>query len=230
MATYTTKMTTQLKSIVESKSQDDPNYYDLSIAEKIEIARPLIFNFDYPIWDINHRKELETKIIRHYYMHQIGFEVIGLFIMHLETKLNEIMPYYNQLYETQFSQLDYSPFINYRLHDEYVRNTDGQSSSNSNANSETNSHGKNLYSELPQASLITTADYGTTNNDTQDHNVANAESYDKTNIENLENYVRNVEGLVNKSYTEIVNELRNLILNIDLLIIREFADLFMAVF
>lgn len=46
------------------------------------------------------REELNTKLINHYKYRQIGFETIGRFIEELEIAMNEIMPYYNQLYKS----------------------------------------------------------------------------------------------------------------------------------
>ena len=53
----------------------------------------------FPIFDENYRSVLETKILRHYYTREIGFETVGLWKHYLKTKLNEIMPKYNKLYE-----------------------------------------------------------------------------------------------------------------------------------
>lgn len=44
------------------------------------------------------REELNLKILNHYKYREIGFETIGRFLDELEISLNEIMPYYNQLF------------------------------------------------------------------------------------------------------------------------------------
>lgn len=46
------------------------------------------------------REELNKKILNRYKYREIGFETIGRFLDELETSLNEIMPYYNQLYKS----------------------------------------------------------------------------------------------------------------------------------
>lgn len=46
------------------------------------------------------RDELNKKILNHYRFYEIGSETIGRFLYNLETTLNEIMPYYNQLYKS----------------------------------------------------------------------------------------------------------------------------------
>ena len=53
---------------------------------------------NYPIFDENYRSKLNEKILNHYYMREIGFETAGLFKRYLNVKMEEIMPYYNQMY------------------------------------------------------------------------------------------------------------------------------------
>lgn len=65
---------------------------------------PQVYGFlgldDYPIFDELYRQTLNDKIIRRYYMREIGFETVGLFVWNLRTHMHEIMPYYNELYKT----------------------------------------------------------------------------------------------------------------------------------
>ena len=95
------KYTTEVRFICESLTghEDSVGYDDVDSV--IEDALPLIFDFEFPIFDENYRSVLETKILRHYYTREIGLETYGLWKLKLQTKLNEIMPYYNKLYETE---------------------------------------------------------------------------------------------------------------------------------
>ena len=75
-------------------------------------------NFDfgldkYPIFDENYRKELNEKIINHYYFREIGFETAELWKFYLNNTLNEIMPYYNELYKTTL--FEFNPLENYKI-------------------------------------------------------------------------------------------------------------------
>ena len=101
------KYTTEVRFICESLTghEDSVGYDDVDSV--IEEALPLIFSFDFPIFDENYREVLETKILRHYYTREIGLETYGLWKLKLQTKLNEIMPYYNKLYQTEL--LKYNP-------------------------------------------------------------------------------------------------------------------------
>ena len=90
--------TTQLRYICESLTghTESVGYNDTKAV--ITAAVPLVFDFDFPIFDENHRNTLCSKIIAHYYNDEIAYETVGLFKFNLRTKMNEIMPYYNTLY------------------------------------------------------------------------------------------------------------------------------------
>lgn len=68
---------------------------------------------DYPIFDESYREHLNKKILRHFYMQEIGYETEGLFLFELNRKMREIMPYYNQLYLTEKLELDPWENVNY---------------------------------------------------------------------------------------------------------------------
>lgn len=104
------KYTTQVRSICEHYAEFEDKTGLSSVNEIIQKALPNIFDFDFPLYDESYRTILETKIIRHYYMREIGLETIGLWKFHLENRLNEIMPFYNQLYNSTL--LDFNPLYN----------------------------------------------------------------------------------------------------------------------
>ena len=95
------KYTTELRYICETYADKKQSTGYGEIADVMEKARPKLFSFSYPIFDEDYKKPLETKIMRHFYMREIGLETVGQFKFFLEMKMNEIMPYYNQLYESE---------------------------------------------------------------------------------------------------------------------------------
>lgn len=99
--------TTQIRFICESKAGLKESVGYDNIAQVIEGARSAIFDFPYPIFDETYRAVLETKILKHYYTREIGEETYGLWKLRLDTKMNEIMPYYNQLYKSTL--LEFNP-------------------------------------------------------------------------------------------------------------------------
>lgn len=90
------KYTTELRYICENISPEIPAYNTKAI---IENALPVIFNFDFPIWEENYRTTLEKKIIKHYYFSEIGQETVARWQFQLDTLLNEILPKYNLMYK-----------------------------------------------------------------------------------------------------------------------------------
>lgn len=54
----------------------------------------------YPIYDETHRSELNAKIVRHYFMREIGAETIPMFRLYMDEAMRLIMPGYNKLYQS----------------------------------------------------------------------------------------------------------------------------------
>lgn len=55
---------------------------------------------DYPIFDEGYRLPLNKKILDRYWFREIGYETPNMFFFHLKRHMNEVMPYFNQLYKT----------------------------------------------------------------------------------------------------------------------------------
>lgn len=105
--------TTEVRFICETAAGLETSQGYTSVNKIIEKALPTVFDFSFPIFDENYRSVLETKILKHYYTREIGLESVGLWKLKLETKLNEIMPFYNQLYKSEL--LDFNPFYDVDL-------------------------------------------------------------------------------------------------------------------
>lgn len=78
----------------------------MELGTLVKRGYPIALN-NYPIFDEGHRPILNNKIIQHYYFREICCDSPERFNFYLETKMNEIMPYYNQLYKTEL--LEYNP-------------------------------------------------------------------------------------------------------------------------
>ena len=119
------KYTTQLRYICEQKAgllSSDDNYI-----ETINNSYDKIIHPDTPLYDPDYAPILFKKIIRHYYFDEIAHETAGQFIMRLNTKLDEILPYYNQLYRS--AALEFNPFydVDYtRIGQKEDNNTDNR--------------------------------------------------------------------------------------------------------
>lgn len=92
--------TTEVRFICESEAGEIESKGFNSINEILQNSVEKIFNFDFPIFDEQYRIPLETKILRYYYTREICDETVGLWKLRVYNRLNLIMPYYNQLYES----------------------------------------------------------------------------------------------------------------------------------
>lgn len=112
------------------------------------------------------RKELNNKILNYYKYYEIGFETIGRFIEELEITMNEIMPYYNQMFKSVdvMNNID-DIFGNVDMVESYEETTTGSVSGESNgtskgqatSTSETKSnidnYNKNVETNTPQGNI-----------------------------------------------------------------------------
>ena len=76
--------TTQIRYICESKAGYTGSTEIPDPEVVVSEARASIFDFDYDLYDENHKEELETKILLHYYTREIGLETYALW--HLKLK------------------------------------------------------------------------------------------------------------------------------------------------
>lgn len=107
------KYTTELRYVCESlyPYRESKGYNDVN--DILEETWDKIFDFDFPIFDENYRKPLCKKILKHYYTREICEETYGLWKLRLDDAMNEVMPYFNKLYESELITI--SPLVNYRV-------------------------------------------------------------------------------------------------------------------
>ena len=191
--------------------------YTLTVKQLVENEVKL-FDFSYPIFDEEYRPILEEKITRHFYFREIGFESVGRFLFELETKMNEIMPYYNQLYES--TRLEFNPLINYQVTETQSRDVTARG-----AGSETGK-GNGLYSDTPQGR--TTLE-GT--NHVTEINENTTSSTSENNSESNEKYVRTMEGNIGvQTFSQLLSDYRTTFINVDMMVLNELSELFIRVF
>lgn len=197
---------------------------------------------DYPIFDENYRNVLNKKILNHYYENEIGFETAPLFRFYLNNKLNEIMPYYNILYEKQLQLLN-NIDKNVNLIEDFKGTNTNKSTTNTESESTSNSSGtsknKNLFQDTPQGDLnnmeLENQTWATnyTMNNTENKNEINdnSSSNGTANSNGTNNYLKTIIGNNGGRYNlDILADLQKNLMNIDLLIITELNDLFMGLY
>ena len=121
--------TTQVRFICETSAGLLESAGGSSVNQILIDAAPQIFNFEFPMFDENYRLPLEIKILRHYYTREISEETVGLWKLRLETRMNEIMPYYNQLYESVVEMAKRNPFTDVDLTTDHTRDNSSETDS-----------------------------------------------------------------------------------------------------
>ena len=191
-------------------------------------------NFDfqmtqYPIFDENYRETLNHNILYHYYENEIGFETAPLFRLYLNQKLNEIMPYYNELYKIQKKLINDNLLLNNVNITEQLQ---GSNTTKTSSTSQSSNKGKNLFQDTPQGNIsqqdinaqnVYATDITLTENSINDNSSANGSG---TN-EYIKTIIGNNGGKFN---INVLNDIKNNLMNIDLMIINELYDLFMQIF
>ena len=107
------KYTTEVRFICENSAGLSESEGADNVDSVLDRCWNKVFNFDFPIFDENYRQVLCRKILKHYYTREIAHETVGRWKLALNAKLNEIMPYYNQLYKSEL--LEFNPFYDVDL-------------------------------------------------------------------------------------------------------------------
>ena len=165
----------QTRALIDEKMSTYPLYVSTS---KQEYGIPNI---------IPTREELNKKILDYYKYREIGFETVGRFLDELEISLNEIMPYYNQLFFSAdqdyniIYNVDYKRTIDRDLSGNTTSSSTGETTSNSNdsntTSTTTNLYNKNVESDTPQSQL------GITNKQIDSVDYANKVTWNKDTTE-----------------------------------------------
>ena len=163
------KYTTEVRFICESKAGLSESVGCDNVDDIISKSWNKIFTNRAVFFDENYRGVLCQKILKHYYLREIGAETFGTWKLWMNTRLEEIMPFYNQLYKSAL--IEFNPLYDVdlkRTHNRKVdssKQDDGTSkvvsdgvSSESGTGSTTESGSSNnikrdLYSDTPQGAI-----------------------------------------------------------------------------
>lgn len=99
------KYTTELRYICEVNAGLKESAGFSQIDNVISKSWNKIFTTTAPLFDESYRQVLFSKILKHYYTQEIAYETVGLWLYHMNTKMEEILPYYNKIYKAV--QADY---------------------------------------------------------------------------------------------------------------------------
>lgn len=201
---------------------------------------------DYPIYDEAHRDELNMKIVRRYYMREIGLETFGLFKFYLRSTMMEIMPYYNRIYKVL--DQDFNPLSNWNMtyDEDWTVNTDRTDNWSSKNNSDTassdTSDNRVIFADTPMGMLddpltnqIAQGTYGT--NATYEHGTGSTSSSSDSmgsgnstrDNDELGKRKRTEQGYKNITFMELLKQYKDAIIDVDVMIMEDLRKLFMGI-
>ena len=248
------KYTTEVRFICEVNSGLNESVGYSKIEDVITGAMPKIFDFDFPIFDEKYRSVLERKILKHFYTREICEETVGLWKLRLGTRLNEIMPYYNKLYNSEL--LDFNPLYTdnltrtrtTKLKSKRETGNNGKVDTTNSSNSKgtgsgtANNNANDLYSDTPQGSLngvesgtyLTnarkTSDTSTSSSNTHNNSSASGKVISSENgsddFNSTEDYLESVIGYGGTNASDLLKKYRETFINIDMMVINNLEDLF----
>ena len=204
--------------------------YTLELRYIYEDENYKLFDFPYNLYDNDLKPWFEEKFFQHFMFYEIGFDTIGMFKQRLMSKLNDIFPYYKQLYETEIRSKGIDFMLNKDLKESYVR----ELTSNSNSNQESNVTSNSLLTAGQLTpSLIANSQKIDKFMDTaqKDNSSSSSTSSGESNGNSKEEYTLTSQGNIGiTSSAELLTKWRETLLNIDLMIFEECNDLFMQIF
>lgn len=224
----------------------------------------------YPLHDETHRGDLNGLIVDRYYNREIGQESLELFTMAMRRRMNEIMPYYNELYRSL--EFEYDPLSTVDMTTETTgteqgrtSNTEGQTSTTvdetettttdtgtSTSDSTTASTGSSASEayEYPQQQLGADGQYATSASKSASESGSTSGSESESTAESATTGTAHSDGTLSRegegeselerastsrtygyqgSAVELLARFREMILNIDLMIVEDLSDLFMLI-
>ena len=180
------------------------------------------------------KDKLAKKIVDHYYLREIGFETIGLFIHYAKVTMNELMEEYLPLIYS--NAIQYDPLVNVDYTESFNRNAQTGNVGTSSSSSSSSGSALGVNSDTPQGQIskasILAGSYATSTSATENENSVSNETDTQSNSNSLENYTKRVRGNSGVSATaqKMIEQYRNNIRAIDREIIDKLDILFMGLY
>ena len=230
------KFTTEVRFICETASELAESTGFNDVENVLDKAWSKIFS-DFPIFDEEYRPELCKKILRHYYTREICCETVGRWKLFLSDKMKNIMPYYNQLYQSELLKIQ--PLLSIERSVEHKgQGSDSHSTQRSDSNnSQSTATGStdtwSYYSDTPQGGIegiqnneyLTNATHNTGTDGTTSTLKGGSSGSETGSGERSDSYVDKVSGFEGNQ-SEMLLKFRETFLNIDMMVIDEVKDLF----
>lgn len=198
-----------------------------------------LFDLPYNLYDNDLKPYFEEKFFQHFMFYEIGFDNINIFKQHLISTLNDIYPYYKQLYETEIRCKNIDFMLNKDLRESYIRKINGETLGNTQSTSSSTNINTNedlsIANDTPQNKIddldkyMTSASKNKSNGNSSSNANGNVTSNGKVN--NKEEYELISQGNIGvTSSAELLEKWRASIINIDQLIFKELETLFILIY
>ena len=216
------------------------NKYTIELRE-IENCICYLFPKGFPFYTDSEEMRLNfiQKFYDEYMFREIGFETVERFKRSLLGKLNKIMPYYTQLYHTELESKNINFLLNKDLIETFEREVSGSSEVNSNATSNSTgtstANSNDIMYDTPNSRIDDITKYPTQGSQGENTATTNSNAT-STNNQTGENTQSEKTSLISKgnigitSSAQLLKEWREVIINIDELILNDLEDLFMLLF
>ena len=198
-----------------------------------------LFDFEYDFYEESKKEQFEQKFIDYFYMREIEHATAEEFKHELRTKLNLIAPYYKQLYETELKSKNIEFLLNKDLKETFIREVESDTESLSNFNNESNGKAKvetlSTTNDTPQNRIDDLDKY--ISSASKDKNTSDTSSIDNgSSISQNSNSAKEETTLISKgnigttSSAQLLRDWREVLINIDMMILEECEELFFKLF
>lgn len=198
-----------------------------------------LFDFKYDFYEESKKEQFEQKFIDYFYMREIEHGTAEEFKHELRTKLNLIAPYYKQLYETELKSKNIEFLLNKDLKETFIREVESDTESLSNFNNESNGKAKvetlSTTNDTPQNRIDDLDKY--ISSASKDKNTSDTSSSDNgSSISQNSNTAKEETTLISKgnigttSSAQLLRDWRDVLINIDMMILEECEELFFKLF
>ena len=213
--------------------------------------------YDFYVDDEQMRKAFEDKFIRHFYYREIGFESPFMFKHKLESHLKLNMPYWKELYRTELEARDINFLLNKDLKETFIREIDSENQSTGSNTTQQNSNSTNTISQngtssnnhmessirdgvsvssLSEGYLTGVSSDNSTSSSTGNSNSSDdietkgtlSQTGNEKSVEKTELISQGNIGIT--SSAQLLKEWREVLLNMDKIIIESCNDLFMKIY
>lgn len=213
--------------------------YTIGMWEIYQDKKFNLFDLPYNLYDNDLKPYFEEKFYQHFMFKEIGVVPLGRFKQMLIAKLNDIYPYYKEIYKSVLVAENMDFMTTKELKEVFTREVEGNSTGNvtstSEANSTNNGTDLTVVNDTPQNKIDDLDEYITSasknNSDSTNNSTSNGNSQSSSNNKLLEKTTfESVGNLGVSSDGFLLEKWREVTINIDQMIFDELNSLFLQVY